>query len=136
MTNAPLPSVFTREPVSVFVATSDATRALAFYRDTLGLNLTQNDQFALTFDLNGVRLRVQIVAEVTVAPYTALGWEVDDVPAMAKRLGAAGVEMARFPGVDQDEAAVWTSPDGTRVAWFKDPEGHILSIDDSRHRRQ
>lgn len=31
-----------------------------------------------------------------------------------------------LPG--QDQAGVWTTGDGTRVAWFKDPDGNLLSL--------
>jgi len=29
--------------------------------------------------------------------------------------------------MDQDELVVWKSPEG-KVAWFKDPDGNILSL--------
>jgi hypothetical protein len=28
----------------------------------------------------------------------------------------------------QDELGIWTAPTGARVAWFKDPDGNVLSI--------
>jgi hypothetical protein len=39
-----------------------------------------------------------------------------------------GVKFERFPGMQQDAQAVWQSPSGAKVAWFKDPDGNILSI--------
>jgi predicted enzyme related to lactoylglutathione lyase len=30
--------------------------------------------------------------------------------------------------LDQDKQGIWTSPAGARVAWFKDPDGNLLSI--------
>jgi hypothetical protein len=38
------------------------------------------------------------------------------------------VHFERFPGMDQDEKGIWKSPSGAKVAWFKDPDGNILSI--------
>jgi len=112
-----------------FIATTDPARAKAFYRDQLGLHLVREElPFALVFDANGTMLRVQVVRELTSAGYTVLGWEVPDIAATAKRLEEAGVKMEHFEGVPQDELGIWTSPSGARVAWFKDPEGHILSI--------
>jgi len=112
-----------------FVATTDPARAKAFYRDQLGLHLVREElPFALVFDANGTMLRVQVVRELTSAGYTVLGWEVPDIAATATRLEEAGVKMEHFEGVPQDELGIWTSPSGARVAWFKDPEGHILSI--------
>ena len=82
----------------------------------------------MVFDANGTKLRVSIVAEVVVAKYTVLGWDVSDIVATAKGLRKAGVKLEIFGGFPQDELGIWTAPDGTKVAWFKDPDGNILSI--------
>jgi len=111
-----------------FVATADADRARAFYRDALGLALIEDGGYALVFDANGTQLRVQRVEAVAPHPYTALGWEVDDVTASARALAARGVAMARFPGLPLDADGIWDTPDGSRVAWFHDPDGNTLSI--------
>jgi catechol 2,3-dioxygenase-like lactoylglutathione lyase family enzyme len=110
-----------------FVATRDPSRAKAFYKDTLGLRFVSEDPFAVVFDANGITLRVAIVQEIVVAPYTVLGWEVPDITAAAKDLAKAGVHFERF-GMPQDDLGIWTSPSGARVAWFKDPDGNLLSI--------
>ena len=39
-----------------------------------------------------------------------------------------GVEFRRYEGMGQDEAGVWTTPDGAQVAWFADPDGNMLSL--------
>jgi len=114
--------------LAAFVATRDAARAKAFYGDVLGLRLVDEDGFALTFDANGTTLRVSIVEQVTVAPYTVLGWRVPDVGAAAQGLAARGVAFERYPFLEQDARGVWTAPGGARIAWFKDPDGNTLSI--------
>jgi catechol 2,3-dioxygenase-like lactoylglutathione lyase family enzyme len=114
-----------------FAATTDPARAKAFYRDMLGLRLVSEDPFALVFDVHGTMLRVSRVREVAVAEYTVLGFEVADIVAAAKALTAAGVALMRVPGLPQDELGIWNTPDGTKVAWFKDPDGNTLSI--SKH---
>lgn len=112
-----------------FAATRDPARAKAFYRDTLGLRLVSEDGFAVVFDANGVMLRVSTVREVAQAQYTVLGWGVADIVAKVKELQKAGVTFERYSFLpDQDEMGVWTAPGGTRVAWFKDPDGNILSL--------
>ena len=111
-----------------FIATADAERARAFYHGTLGLALIEDGGYALVFDANGTQLRVQRVAAVAPHPYTALGWEVDDVTASVRALAARGVAMARFPGLPLDADGIWDTPDGSRVAWFHDPDGNTLSI--------
>jgi len=122
------PSILGSSKIVAFAGVKDADRARTFYRDTLGLRLVSEDGFALTFDANGTMLRVSLVREVVAAPYTVLGWEVDDIAAKAKALIAAGVKLERYDFVTQDEPGIWTAPGGTRVAWFKDPDGNLLSV--------
>jgi catechol 2,3-dioxygenase-like lactoylglutathione lyase family enzyme len=116
------------EKLGAFISTSDPPRALTFYRDTLGLKLQEESPYALVFDCGGTMLRVQIVRQATVAPYTALGWQVQDIAQTIKKLNQAGVAMERFEGMQQDELGAWSPGGSTKVAWFKDPEGHILSL--------
>jgi catechol 2,3-dioxygenase-like lactoylglutathione lyase family enzyme len=117
-----------KQTLVAFVATSDAERARAFYEETLGLSLVSNDPFALVFEANGTTIRVQKVASFAPQPFTALGWSVDDINAVVFALRQKGVSCERFPGMDQDAHGVWASPSGARVAWFKDPDGNVLSL--------
>jgi len=116
------------EKIMSFVGVSDADKARAFYRDTLGLSLISEDGFALAFDVNGVMLRVTLVNEVRPQPYTVLGWQVRDATATARALAKAGVPLERYAHVPQDDDGIWTAPGGAKIAWFKDPDGNILSI--------
>ena len=111
-----------------FSATRDLGRAKAFYRDTLGLRMVSEDEFALAFDAAGTMLRITRVQKVAAAEYTVLGWQVPDIVRMAKNLQKAHVTLQRYPGMPQDVLGIWTSPSGARVAWFKDPDGNTLSI--------
>ena len=111
-----------------FIATADADRARAFYEGRLGLALTADNGYSLIFDANGTQLRMQRVETVAPHPYTALGWEVPDLAATVRALAADGVAMARFPGLPLDADGIWDTPDGSRVAWFHDPDGNTLSI--------
>ena len=111
-----------------FVATADADRARAFYEGQLGLRLIEDGGYALVFDAHGTQLRVQRVDAVAPHPWTALGWEVDDLAATVRALAANGVAMARFPGLPLDADGIWGTPDGSRVAWFHDPDGNTLSL--------
>jgi catechol 2,3-dioxygenase-like lactoylglutathione lyase family enzyme len=114
--------------IMAFVATVQPERALWFYRDVLGLKLVEDSQYALVFDANGTLLRVQKVRELIPAPFTALGWKVGDIRATIGTLAANGVVFERYPWITQDELGVWLTPDGSHVAWFRDPDGNILSL--------
>ncbi len=111
-----------------FVAATDMARTKTFYGDIMGLALKADDGFALVFDCNGTMLRVSKVQKATVAPYTVLGWSVRDIREKIQELGKKGVVFERFQGFPQDDLGAWTAPDGTKVAWFKDPEGNLLSL--------
>ena len=115
--------------VMAFVATTNADKAREFYERTLELRLVEDDMFALVFDLNGIMLRIQKVGEVSAPQYTSLGWQVDDIASEVRRLTERGVSFLRFDGMGgQDELGIWSSPSGAKVAWFKDPDGHTLSL--------
>jgi predicted enzyme related to lactoylglutathione lyase len=73
-------------------------------------------------------LRIQKVDAPVIAPYTSLGWEVDDITDTVKALLAAGARFERSDGMPQDDAGIWRTPDGSAVAWFKDPDGNLLSL--------
>jgi len=111
-----------------FVATADPPRAREFYERVLGLRVVEDQPYALVIESAGVTIRIQKVDKVKAPPYTALGWQVTDAPATVRALAAKGVEFERYPGMNQDEQGIWRSPSGALVAWFKDPDGHVLSI--------
>ncbi len=57
-----------------------------------------------------------------------LGWQVPEIVATVQDLVEAGVRSEHFEGMPQDELGVWSSPTGAKVAWFKNPDGNLLSI--------
>lgn len=118
------------QPFAVFVATTDADRARAFYVDVLGLRFVEDSPFALVLEGHGTTLRVQKVKTLTPHPFTQLGWRVTDVRGLVAALTAKGVAFLSFGFPGQDETGVWTTPDGAHIAWFKDPDGNTLSLND------
>jgi predicted enzyme related to lactoylglutathione lyase len=115
-------------PIVAFVATTDPTRAKAFYAVTLGLRLVSEDGFALAFDAGGTMLRVAIVKTLQPAGYTVLGWIVPDITQEVRDLLKRGITFQRYEGVPQDDLGIWSAPSGARVAWFTDPETNTLSL--------
>ena len=111
-----------------FVPASKNGGAKDFYSKKLQLKLISEDPFALVYALKDADLRVTPVAKHVPAGFTVLGWESPDIKAEAKRLSKRGVVFEQFHGFQQDELGIWTSPSGAKVAWFKDPDGNILSI--------
>jgi hypothetical protein len=39
-----------------------------------------------------------------------------------------GVAFEKYPFVQDQERGIWTAPGGNKVAWFKDPDGNVLSV--------
>jgi catechol 2,3-dioxygenase-like lactoylglutathione lyase family enzyme len=111
-----------------FAGATDLGRARDFYEGVLGLPLESEDGFACMFRVGDTRLRVTRVDEVVPAPYTVLGWTVPDIATAIRELSSRGVEFQRYEGMGQDELGAWSAPSGARVAWFKDPDGNTLSI--------
>jgi catechol 2,3-dioxygenase-like lactoylglutathione lyase family enzyme len=121
------------QPVVAFLATCAPERALPFYRDVLGLTLLEDSPFALVFDVNGTTLRIQKTRAYTPAPHTALGWQVQSIHDVLGALARHGVRGERFSGMEQDELGVWLAPGPeprAKVAWFKDPDGNLLSLNE------
>jgi len=113
--------------IVAFVPTKDAIRARAFYEGVLGLRFVKDDGFALVLDANGIKVRVA-KAQFTPAPFTILGWQVADIEKMVAALQEKGVTFERFGFFEQDALGIWTAPSGDKVAWFKDPDGNVLSV--------
>jgi len=114
--------------VIAFASAADLDQARAFYEQVLGLRVIEQNDFACVFDANGTMLRVTAVAEVARPGYTVLGWRVTDIAATVRGLTERGVVFLRYDGMDQDEAGVWTTPGGDKIAWFADPGGNVLSL--------
>lgn len=114
--------------LKVFIPTKHPDKAKAFYGAILGLILLSEDDYAVEFDANGTRLRVIIVEELKPHPFTVLGWNVPDIDATIKQLNSRGITCEQFGFMEQDPLGIWIAPDGSKVCWFKDPDGNVLSL--------
>jgi catechol 2,3-dioxygenase-like lactoylglutathione lyase family enzyme len=121
-------NVLTSCNIIAFVVTTDPVRAKEFYTRVLGLRLVDDQPGAIVFDAHGTMLRIAKVQAFVPAPHTVLGWQVTNVAGSIDLLIAAGVTFEQYPGLEQDERGIWTSPDGAKIAWFKDPSGNTLSL--------
>lgn len=114
------------------ICTRDRIRAAAFYRDMLGLVMTGEDAYAAIFNIGGIPLRVSTVPDFTPHEHTVLGFEVADLDATVRALSDKGVVFNRYSQFKQDELGILQVPGtATRVAWFKDPDGNVLSVTSS-----
>jgi catechol 2,3-dioxygenase-like lactoylglutathione lyase family enzyme len=111
-----------------FLTTRDYEKARAFYVGKLGLEFVSLDQFALALRAGENMIRIGKAETFQPAQGTVLGWEVDDVRATVLWLNSRGVVTEKYPFVADQELGIWTAPSGDQVAWFKDPDGNVLSL--------
>jgi catechol 2,3-dioxygenase-like lactoylglutathione lyase family enzyme len=123
-----MPAPFSGTPVA-FIQVSDRARGLAFYRDTLGLAHLSGDDFGDFLAAEGALIRLTALPDYAAHPHPVFGWDVADIAAAARELKARGVALTLYEGMGQDAEGIWTAPDGTtKVAWFADPDGNVLSL--------
>jgi catechol 2,3-dioxygenase-like lactoylglutathione lyase family enzyme len=120
--------MFAKSSLMGFVPTKNSAAARIFYEDTLGLRFVSADNFATVMEANGTLLRITNVGDFAPAPFTILGWQVDDIEPIVTEMAAKGVQFSRYGFLEQAENGIWTAPDGAKVAWFLDPDGNTLSI--------
>ena len=114
--------------ITPLIGTMKPEAAKAFYGDTLGLKFVSDDGFALVFEGQNARIRISRVPAVTPAAYAVLAFAVDDIGKVVEALAGKGVAFARYSFLVQDARGVWTAPDGSKVAWFHDPDMNLLSV--------
>ena len=131
-------------PVAAVLPCTDVGRTRQFYGQTLGLpempmpmsgGAVEQEQTVAAFQCGGgTMLFLYQREEPTKAEHTVAGWILDDFDATANELVQRGVAFETYPempGVEWDKRGVSVSPDGTKGAWFKDPDGNILAVTQS-----
>ena len=120
--------MLTNSKLQSIIWTSRIAEAETFYRGVLGLTLRTKSDGALVFDVGGGDLRVSPVPSTAPSEHTVIGFAVSDVDSEIAWLSARGVVFERFSGLPHAENGTVMSPDGATVAWFRDPDGNILSV--------
>jgi catechol 2,3-dioxygenase-like lactoylglutathione lyase family enzyme len=119
--------------IVAFLTTTDYARARNFYVDKLGLEFLSEDHFAMVLRANGNLVRVVKAQKFTPTPGTVLGWEVAGIDKVVRELGRRGITFEKYPWVtDERGLGIWTTPNGDQVAWFKDPDGNVLSVSEHK----
>ena len=109
-------------------AVPDLKEARAFYEDTLGLRVSEENGL-INLHLAGNRdTLIYPKPDHAPANYTILNFQVDDIDAAVDVLRERGVQFARYEGFDQDDKGIARPEDGPPIAWFTDPAGNILSV--------
>ena len=112
-------------------AVTDMQRAREFYEGVLGLVPHSDTGDNIGYPCNGdTQINVYLSPNAGTAKFTIAGFEVDDIETVVEQLTKQGVAFEQY-----DEPPVVTDPQGiahfehdAKVAYFKDPDGNILSL--------
>ncbi|MDQ6893859.1 MAG: VOC family protein [Acidobacteriota bacterium] len=120
------------------IAVRDIGRAKKFYAETLGLaEVPSGEPEVLAFASGGSRLMVYRSELAGGNRATAATWVVgDQVDAIVRDLKGRGIVFERYDLPQTTREGDVHVAGKTRVAWFKDPEGNILSVVNGTAREQ
>ena len=113
---------------------SSTNKVKDFYANTLGLDVTEDfgmDMLTLNLATGGKVIIYPKGDQHQAASYTVLNFPVDDLDQVVDELTEKGVVFEKYEGFEQDEKGIARSKspeEGPDIAWFKDPEGNILSV--------
>src|SRR5262245_22346514 len=111
------------------LAVKDLDAAARFYEDTLGLSRAgSEDHEGIVLESGDTTINVYRSSFAGTNKATALTWAVDDVEDVVRTLKGKGVKFEHYdlPGMRR-EGDVHVAGD-IKAAWFKDPDGNILSV--------
>lgn len=111
------------------ILAKDAAASQDFYVTKLGLAIASSDDFGVALEVADAVLRITEIPNYVAGDHPVMGWEVTDIAKTAQALLEVGIKLTIYEGYGQDDLGIWTSPDGTtKVAWFNDPDGNVLSL--------
>ena len=108
-------------------AAPDIDAARAFYADTLGLEVTEENGILTLHLATGGQVIVYPKPDHEPAGFTVLNFPVDDVEAAVDALTEKGIAFEHYEGAPQDEKGIMRGH-GPDIAWFRDPAGNVLSV--------
>lgn len=123
-------------PTSAFSGFSvdDIAAAKAFYGDTLGLAIADDEMGSIRMALpGGGEAFVYAKDDHQPASFTVLNFVADNVEAAVDQLNGAGV-LTKIYDDSGDDAGFATDAKGIarghgmEIAWFKDPAGNVLAV--------
>jgi catechol 2,3-dioxygenase-like lactoylglutathione lyase family enzyme len=123
--------MFHDSPAFAGFSTNDIDTARDFYERRLGLEVTDENGMLRLHPAGGGTVIIYPKDDHQPATFTVLNLPVKDIDAAVYQLTAAGVELERYPGMEQDARGVMRPPKpeyGPPIAWFKDPAGNVISI--------
>ncbi len=111
------------------IAVKDLDRARRFYEETLGL-VTKEAMGGEVLEVKSGDTLINVYRSEFAGTNkaTALTFDVDDIESEVRDLKSKGIffEQYDMPGMEQ-RGDLYVG-EGVKTAWFKDPDGNILSL--------
>jgi catechol 2,3-dioxygenase-like lactoylglutathione lyase family enzyme len=125
--------MLTNSPVTPTLVVTDLKRARDFYEGKLGLRVDSSmvDEMGILFNAGeGTNLYLYIRPSPSTADNTQISFRVEDIEKEMNELIEKGIifEHYELPGLKTDENGIATMGGSMKSAWFKDPDGNILSL--------
>lgn len=100
-----------------------------FYEDVLGFVPEVEDPGGISYRSGHGRFNIYPTESAGTAQHTLIGWHTDDLEKAIEELAPKGVtfEQYEYPGLKTDAKGIAVMGN-EKAAWFKDPEGNILSV--------
>jgi catechol 2,3-dioxygenase-like lactoylglutathione lyase family enzyme len=114
------------------LAAVDIERARHWYAEKLDLHPIQDNQGELIFEVDGERFLMYETPSAGTAKNTVAGWDVDDLDAVMTDLRQRGVAFEEYDDPEFKTVNGVVNFGDSRGAWFKDSEGNIFSLNESR----
>jgi len=110
------------------IPVKDLDRARKFYEETLGLKTKDEWGEGVTMESGGTLINVYRSEFAGTNKATALTFGVDDAEKEVSELKGKGIffEHYELPGLER-RGDLYVA-EGMKTAWFKDPDGNILSL--------
>jgi len=108
-------------------SSNDIPKAKQFYGQTLGLEVTEENDMLMLHLQGGGRVLIYPKENHEPASFTVVNFPVADVDSAVDQLTKAGVTFERYEGSNQDERGIMRDQ-GPPIAWFKDPAGNVLAV--------
>lgn len=118
---------------ATMIPAKDIEKTRRFYEDTLGFSPVSEDPDGIKYESADGHFFLYTSSYAGTAEHTLIGWLTDDIDQTVDDMSAKGVtfEQYDYPDFKTDAkgiAAFGEGGEGDKGAWFKDPEGNILSI--------
>lgn len=115
--------------VATMLPAKDLEGTRRFYEDVLGFSVLREDPGGIEYATGDGQFNLYPTQFAGTAQHTLMGWLVDDIESEIDELVTKGVTFEQYdmPGIKTDAKGIADLGE-EKAAWFRDPEGNILSL--------